>query len=297
MGEYLDAILNAFTGTLQWTWDSILFRVPWYSNYFWGLIAISLFVWGLEILFPWRKQQAIFRKDFWLDGFYMFFNFFIFAIAISGIYKLLELGFGEFGISMNSLALIDMSSWPMWLQLLVFFVLLDFVQWFTHILLHKYPFFWQYHKIHHSVKEMGFAAHLRYHWMENIFYKPLKTFGVMLLGGFEPEQAYIVHFLAISIGHFNHANIKITWGPLKYVFNNPVMHLYHHSYVLPEGRYGVNFGISLSLWDYLFGTNYIPEDSGTIPLGFEGDEEIPKSFKGQVLYGFKRKKRSTNSSA
>ena len=297
MGEYLDAILNAFTGTLQWTWDSILFRVPWYSNYFWGLIAISLFVWGLEILFPWRKQQAIFRKDFWLDGFYMFFNFFIFAIAISGIYKLLELGFGEFGISMNSLALIDMSSWPMWLQLLVFFVLLDFVQWFTHILLHKYPFFWQYHKIHHSVKEMGFAAHLRYHWMENIFYKPLKTFGVMLLGGFEPEQAYIVHFLAISIGHFNHANIKITWGPLKYVFNNPVMHLYHHSYVLPEGRYGVNFGISLSLWDYLFGTNYIREDSGTIPLGFEGDEEIPKSFKGQVLYGFKRKKRSTNSSA
>ena len=297
MGEYLDAILNAFTGTLQWTWDSILFRVPWYSNYFWGLIAISLFVWGLEILFPWRKQQAIFRKDFWLDGFYMFFNFFIFAIAISGIYKLLELGFGEFGISMNSLALIDMSSWPMWLQLLVFFVLLDFVQWFTHILLHKYPFFWQYHKIHHSVKEMGFAAHLRYHWMENIFYKPLKTFGVMLLGGFEPEQAYIVHFLAISIGHFNHANIKITWGPLKYVFNNPVMHLYHHSYVLPEGRYGVNFGISLSLWDYLFGTNYIPEDSGTIPLGFEGDEEIPKSFKGQVLYGFKRKKRSTTSSA
>lgn len=296
MGEYLDAILNAFTGTLQWTWDSILFRVPWYSNYFWGLIAISLFVWGLEILFPWRKQQAIFRKDFWLDGFYMFFNFFIFAIAISGIYKLLELGFGEFGISMNSLALIDMSSWPMWLQLLVFFVLLDFVQWFTHILLHKYPFFWQYHKIHHSVKEMGFAAHLRYHWMENIFYKPLKTFGVMLLGGFEPEQAYIVHFLAISIGHFNHANIKITWGPLKYVFNNPVMHLYHHSYVLPEGRYGVNFGISLSLWDYLFGTNYIPEDSGTIPLGFEGDDEIPKSFKGQVLYGFKRKKRGTNTS-
>ncbi len=296
MGEYLDAILNAFTGTLQWTWDSILFRVPWYTNYFWGLIAISLFVWCLEILFPWRKEQAIFRKDFWLDGFYMFFNFFIFAIAISGIYKLLELGFGEFGVSMSSLALIDMSSWPMWLQLLVFFVLLDFVQWFTHILLHKYPFFWQYHKIHHSVKEMGFAAHLRYHWMENIFYKPLKTFGVMLLGGFEPEQAYIVHFLAISIGHFNHANIKITWGPLKYVFNNPVMHLYHHSYVLPEGRYGVNFGISLSLWDYLFGTNYIPEDSGTIPLGFEGDDEIPKSFKGQVLYGFKRKKRSTNSS-
>ncbi|MEP4949131.1 MAG: sterol desaturase family protein, partial [Flavobacteriaceae bacterium] len=174
----------------------------------------------------------------------------------------------------------------------IFFVILDFVQWFTHVLLHKFPFLWQFHKIHHSVKEMGFAAHLRYHWMENILYKPLKTIGVMLLGGFEPQHAYIVHFAAITIGHLNHANLKLTWGPLKYILNNPVMHLYHHSYKLPEGKYGVNFGISLSLWDYLFKTNYIPEQSGTIPLGFSGDTEIPKSFFGQLGYGFKLTKKS-----
>jgi sterol desaturase/sphingolipid hydroxylase (fatty acid hydroxylase superfamily) len=244
----------------------------------------------LEILFPWRKDQSIFRRDFWLDGFYMFFNFFLFAIAISGIYKLLGLLFSDLGISKSSLALIDMSQIPNWLQLLTFFLILDFVQWFTHILLHKYPFLWKFHQIHHSVKEMGFAAHLRYHWMENVFYKPLKTFGVMILGGFEPEQAYIVHFFAIAIGHFNHANIKITWGPLKYVLNNPVMHLYHHAHDLPDGKYGVNFGISLSLWDYIFKTNYIPEDSGSIELGFPGDEKIPNSFWKQITYGLKRSK-------
>ena len=137
---------------------------------------------------------------------------------------------------------------------------------------------------------MGFAAHLRYHWMENIFYKPLKTFGVLILGGFEPEQAYIVHFFAIAIGHFNHANIKITWGPLKYILNNPVMHLYHHAHDLPDGKYGVNFGISLSLWDYIFRTNYIPEDSGTIELGFRGDGEIPNTFWKQITYGLKKSK-------
>ncbi|GAB5401680.1 MAG: hypothetical protein Aureis2KO_32650 [Aureisphaera sp.] len=288
MEKYIDAIVNAIIGTADWTWSSIIFDVPWYQNYFWGLILISLLVWTLEILFPWRKEQSIFRKDFWLDGFYMFFNFFIFSIAVSGIYKLIELGFGELNITMTSLALIDIATWPSWLQLLIFFIILDFVQWFTHILLHKYPLLWQFHKVHHSVKEMGFAAHLRYHWMENILYKPLKTFGVMILGGFEPEQAFIVHFLAIAIGHFNHSNIKITWGPLKYLLNNPVMHLYHHSYVLPEGTYGVNFGISLSLWDYLFGTNYIPEDSGTIELGFEGDDRFPKGFWGQLFYGFRK---------
>jgi sterol desaturase/sphingolipid hydroxylase (fatty acid hydroxylase superfamily) len=242
----------------------------------------------LEILFPWRRDQSIFRKDFWLDGFYMFFNFFLFSIAISGFYKLLGLLFGDLGIRQDSLALIDMSPYPGWVQLLIFFLILDFVQWFTHILLHKYPFLWRFHQIHHSVKEMGFAAHLRYHWMENIFYKPLKTFGVMILGGFEPEQAYIVHFFAIAIGHFNHANIKITWGPLKYFLNNPVMHLYHHAHDLPTGKFGVNFGISLSLWDYIFKTYYIPEDSGSIKLGFEGDEKIPNSFWKQITYGLKK---------
>lgn len=288
---YWTALKSGFIGALNWTWKSILFEVPWHLNYFWGLILISLLIWGLEILFPWRKQQSIFRKDFWMDGFYMFFNFFIFAIVISGVYKVLEVFFGQIGIGIQSIAIIDLKEFPLWMQLLLFFVVLDFVQWFTHILLHKLPFLWRFHQVHHSVKEMGFAAHLRYHWMENILYKPLKTFGVMLLGGFEPEQAYMVHFAAIAIGHLNHANVKLTWGPLKYVLNNPVMHLYHHSYVLPKGKFGVNFGISLSLWDYLFRTNYIPESGGTIKLGFPGEEVVPQGFWKQLIHGFTKSKK------
>ncbi|MEM9001674.1 MAG: sterol desaturase family protein [Bacteroidota bacterium] len=291
MKIYWEAFLNGCYGTINYTWKSILFDVPWYKNYVWGLVAISLLVWVLEMLFPWRKDQSIFRKDFWLDGSYMFFNFFVFAIVIQGVYNMLEIGFGQLGITTKSLSLLNITNWSMWAQLLVFFVLLDFVQWLTHIALHRFPIFWQFHQVHHSVKEMGFAAHLRYHWMENILYKPLKTFGVMLLGGFEPDQAYIVHFTAIAIGHLNHANIKLTYGPLKYIFNNPVMHLYHHSYILPEEKYGVNFGISLSLWDYLFKTNYIPEDSGQLPLGYVGDERMPKGFWGQLVHGFKIKQR------
>ncbi len=285
--DYLETFKNSFLGTLSWTWKSILFEVPWYTNYFWGLVLISLIVWGFEIIFPWRKNQSVFRKDFWLDAFYMFFNFFVFAIIISGVYKILGLLFSDIGISATTLAILKLEQFPVWLQLVVFFVLLDFVQWFTHTLLHRYEFLWRFHQVHHSVKEMGFAAHLRYHWMENILYKPLKTLAVMILGGFEPEQAYIVHFIAIAIGHLNHSNVKITWGPLKYVFNNPVMHLYHHAYSLPEDRSrGVNFGISLSLWDYIFKTNYIPEEGGEIALGYEGDKEMPKGFLKQLTFGF-----------
>lgn len=284
--ELIRAFTEAFKGSINWTWKSIIFEVPWYTNYFWGLILISFVVWGLELTFPWRKNQKAIRKDFWLDVFYMFFNFFIFSIIISGVYRTLELLFLKIGINMQSLSLIGMSGWPVWLELMVFFIVLDFVQWFTHILLHRIPVFWEFHKVHHSVSEMGFAAHLRYHWMENILYKPLKTFGVMILGGFEPQQAFIVHFIAITIGHLNHANIKLTWGPLKYIFNNPVMHLYHHAKTLPKDlTNGVNFGISLSLWDYIFRTSYVPDQNGSIELGFDGVEKFPTDFVKQNIHG------------
>ncbi len=287
MEKYVTAFINEFTSTLNWTLDSILFKVPWYNNYFWGLIFISLVVWLLEIIFPWRKNQSFIRKDFWMDVFYMFFNFFIFSILISGDYKALGLLFNEIGITTKSLAVFNISNWPIGLQLVVFFVILDFVQWLTHVLLHKYEVLWRFHKVHHSVKEMGFAAHLRYHWMENILYKPLKTLGVMVLGGFEPEQAYIVHFIAITIGHLNHANIRITWGPFKYILNNSVMHLYHHMKALPENKLkGINFGISLSIWDFLFKTNYVPDENGEIELGFSNEENFPKGFFSQLFTGF-----------
>ncbi|MFZ9056586.1 MAG: sterol desaturase family protein [Flavobacteriaceae bacterium] len=287
MMDYWNEFSSALWGTAGWTWRLILFEVPWYQNYFWGLLIISLAVWGLEILFPWRKSQAIIRQDFWLDGFYMFFNFFIFSIAINGFYSLSVLAFSSWGIMPQSLALIDLSTLPAPLSLLLFFVVLDFAQWGTHVILHRIPALWRFHQVHHSVKEMGFAAHFRYHWMENILYKPFKTLALMLLGGFEPEQAYIVHFVAITIGHLNHANVKITYGPFKYILNNPVMHLYHHAKTLPDGRYGVNFGISLSLWDYLFGFTYIPESSGTVSLGYTGDETMPQGFWKQLWYGWR----------
>ena len=288
MNAPIDIILNALTGSLHWFYRSIVFDVPWSQNYFWGLTIISFVIWGLEMLFPWRKNQSFFRKDFWLDAFYMYFNFFIFTTIISGVYALISNAFSSVGIEMNSLSIIDIKALPTWIGLLIFFVLLDFVQWFTHVLLHKIPFFWQFHKVHHSVKEMGFAAHLRYHWMENILYKPFKTIAIMLLGGFEQTQAFMVHFVAITIGHLNHANLALDWGPLKYLLNNPVMHLYHHAKSLPKGRFGVNFGISLSVWDYLFNTSYVPKKNPHLTLGFDGDENFPKDFLNQNLSGFNK---------
>ena len=65
------------------------------------------------------------------------------------------------------------------------------------------------------------------------------------------------------------------------------MHIWHHAYALPEDRkHGVNFGISLSIWDYIFRTNYIPGEGRDIRLGFEKIAKFPKTFFGQLFYGF-----------
>ena len=203
-----------------------------------------------------------------------------------------EKAFGDlFGGNLSKLAIFDMSSLPNWAQLLIFFVATDFIQWFTHFLLHRYNFLWRFHKVHHSVEQMGFAAHMRFHWMENVFYTPMKYIVVMLLGGFTPEHAFIVYYISIAIGHLNHANINLDYGPLKYILNNPKMHIWHHAYDLPkEHRHGVNYGISLSIWDYIFRTNYIPSDGRDIKLGFPGLKKFPKTFFHQLFYGFHGKK-------
>ncbi len=292
MNRYLELFLQSFKDFASYTWHEITFQVhPWYVNYFWWLVVLSLVVWILEIKFPWRKDQAVIRKDFWLDAFYMFFNFYIFKLIIfmAASNVTAELFKDLVGGDLHKLALVDMRRFPEWIQIVVFFVLTDFVQWLVHVALHRYPFLWRFHKVHHSVEEMGFAAHLRYHWMENVFYTPVKYLAVLLIGNFQPEHAYLVYYFNIAIGHLNHANIKLTYGPLRYILNNPVMHLYHHAFELPEDRpNGMNYGITLSIWDYLFGTNYVPEDSGKIRLGFPNIGQFPKRFWGQLWYGWRK---------
>ncbi|MEL0644111.1 sterol desaturase family protein [Olleya sp. Ti.3.14] len=293
MEKYLDIIKNAYFGYWNYLKHQIIFPNNW-DNYFYGLIIISLFVWGLEILFPWRKKQSIFRKDFWLDTFYMFFNFFLLNLIILIALSNTAAGFfddilGVVGLSISSFQLFDVDNLPLWLGLFIFFIISDFTQWITHNLLHRFEFLWNFHKVHHSVKEMGFAAHLRYHWMEPVLYKSMLYIPIAIIGGFDAQHVAIVHFFAITVGHLNHANLGWDYGVLKYVFNNPKMHIWHHVKHLPEHtKFGVNFGITLSIWDYIFKTNYIPHDGRDIELGFEGDEHFPKDFISQELYPLKK---------
>lgn len=279
--DFLEYITQLYVGYAKYIWGTIThpFKA---DNYFYYLIYVSLAVWFLEILVPWRKKQRIFRKDFWIDAFYMFFNFYIFNLIIFiALSTISEKYFGNFmeWIGLPRKGLIDLSETSLWVQFPVFFILADFVQWSIHVLLHKSPWLWKFHKVHHSVTEMGFAAHLRYHWMETLVYKTGLYIVMAWLLNFQLEHAFFLHAFTILIGHLNHANISLDYGPLKYILNNPKMHIWHHARHLPkEHPNGMNYGITLSIWDYLFKTNYIPHDGRDIELGFDGIEKYPKGF-------------------
>lgn len=290
MEKYIEIIANSYSGYFNYLKSEILF--PNWNNYFYGLLAISLIVWLLEIMFPWRKKQAVFRKDFWLDLFYLFFNFFllnlILLIALSNVTtQMIDDILAIFGWKLASVQLFSISVLPKLWALLLFFLISDFLQWNIHRLLHIVPFLWKVHKTHHSVKEMGFAAHFRYNWMEPIVYKSILYVPIILIGGFNLDDVFLVHFITIAIGHLNHANLGWDYGFLKYVVNNPKMHIWHHSKKIPN-KYGVNFGISLSLWDYIFKTNYLPNDGRDIEIGFEGENNFPKNFIRQEVYPLKK---------
>ena len=340
MQKYLDIFVNDTAGYANYLWYEITH--PSFKNYFYWLIAVSLIFLILEVLIPWRKNQKFIRKDFFLDAFYMFFNFFIFSLIIyngasSVVVNLFNDGIKAISGGFDLQALNPMNSWPIWAVLLTGFLVRDFVQWWIHRLLHKFEWLWQFHKVHHSVEEMGFAAHLRFHWMETVVYRTLEYIPLALLG-IGLHDFFIIHIFTLSWGHFNHSNIsldgKITGGIvgvlvgtilannllditiiqeptivssslillaciaigafalgpfMKKLFNSPEMHIWHHSLELPEDRHtGINFGLTLAIWDYIFGTAYVPHSGRDIPLGFPGIESFPQSFANQTLIGVKK---------
>ena len=279
MNRYLEIFITAFGNYGSYVIREI--TNPHIKNYFYWLIGISLFFFTLELIKPWRENQPKFRKDFWLDAFYMFFNFFIFSmVGYHALSMVVSTAFNDllFSFGIENIIALKVDALPVWAQLLTLFVIRDFIQFNVHRILHAVPFLWKFHKVHHSVQQMGFSAHLRYHWMETIVYRTIEYIPLSMIG-FGIDEFFIVHIIALSIGHFNHSNFTFPLGVLKYIFNNPEMHIWHHAKKIPvENANGVNFGISLSVWDYLFKTNYIPYSGKNEPLGFDGIETYPESF-------------------
>ena len=210
MNRYLETFIDGYRSYAHYFWQEL--TQPTWHNYFYWLLAVSVFFFALEWIRPWRENQPKFRKDFWLDAFYMIFNFFLFSLLVyNAASDVVVTAFNEGIMAVTGLDLQasnPLRAWPYWAVLLTGFVVRDFVQWWTHRLLHYHPRLWEFHKVHHSVKEMGFAAHLRYHWMETIVYRTLEYLPLALLG-IGLYDFFVIHIFTLAVGHYNHSNISV----------------------------------------------------------------------------------------
>jgi sterol desaturase/sphingolipid hydroxylase (fatty acid hydroxylase superfamily) len=175
---------------------------------------------------------------------------------------------------------------PFWIQFVVLLVLKDLIEWCIHNLLHRVPWLWEFHKLHHTIQTLDWIGSFRFHWIEVVVYKSISYFPLVVLG-VRPDVILAVAVFGTLIGHLNHSNLAIDWGPLRFVLNSPRMHVWHHD-VIPGGKHGQNFGIVLSVWDWLFGTAYMPNAGQPENLGFEGQEAYPRSLTGRLFYPLSR---------
>lgn len=245
------------------------------------LFWLGVFFVVAERLFPWRPQQKLFRKGLFSDILYIVINSHYLGIVAGIVTAQLLQHFNP----KPYVALNVMSNQPFWLQLLLLFFLLDFMKYLIHNLLHRVPFLWRLHKVHHSVVEMDWIGNWRYHWAEQFVYDGL-LYVPLAFFGFSGTVMFWNGVISTFFGHYAHANVRFALGPLRFLFNSPQMHIWHHTH--PDaGPVNKNFGIALSIWDWAFRTAYMPEKPPA-KLGFDGVERYPDNILGQWIAPFRR---------
>jgi sterol desaturase/sphingolipid hydroxylase (fatty acid hydroxylase superfamily) len=241
-------------------------------GYYHFLAVLAVLFAGIEQIAPRVPGQPLFRKGWVTDAVYLVVNS-KYAAAVLSYLTALWVQRTDPIFAKQWLA-----SWPWWVQFAALLVSIDFVKWCIHNLLHRIPFLWEFHKVHHSIVEMDWVGNWRFHWVEILVYKSILYAPTLCLGA-PAEIALAVGVFDTLIGHFAHANVRWRVGWLKYVMNSPEMHIWHHNH--PDcGPINRNFGLTLSVWDWLFGTAYVPREAPA-RLGFASVEQYPTGLLGQ----------------
>ena len=88
-------------------------------------------------------------------------------------------------------------------------------------------------------------------------------------------------------GMFIHANVNVRFGKLKYFLNSPELHLWHHANY--REVFHANFATKFSMWDYMFGTVYFPENKpGDLRDNWGLYYDYPKDYFLQHAFSVKR---------
>lgn len=188
-----------------------------------------------------------------------------------------------------------------WMALysLVSLLLYDFVFFLTHYTMHKVPFLWALHKVHHSAEVLTPLTRYREHFLVGPIWATGSAmaygvagglFGYLFVSGITEATLMNISLFALLFGFngtFRHFHVQFRYPrSVEKWLQSPAMHHVHHSY-LPQ-HWDTNMAAVTSIWDRLFGTLYIPEKDEYTPWGLGPDEQdANRSFVQNTLGPFK----------
>jgi sterol desaturase/sphingolipid hydroxylase (fatty acid hydroxylase superfamily) len=274
------------------------------------LFSVAFFVWqrlkrGRRIrvktiaraLFP---RRILHSRSNQADLGYLFFNVFVFGLVFG--WAVLSYEFISNGIIAGLVAVVGPVT-PSTLSpyvtraviTLMLFLAYELGYWFNHWLSHKVPLLWEFHKVHHSAEVLtpltNFRVHPVYAWIfANILAVSAAIangFGNYMFGETAHQYALsdtniiLVLFIHAYV-HLQHSHMWISFrGVLGRIFVSPAHHQVHHS-DNPK-HFNKNYGSCLALWDWMFGTLYVPaKERETLNFG-AGKYADPHTVKGELV--------------
>ena len=155
----------------------------------------------------------------------------------------------------------------------------DFTTYLIHLLMHKIPLLWEFHKIHHSATSLNPITQYRVHPVELIInnIRSIIIFGLMT-GFFDYLSAHRVDkllFLGANVFHFafllfganlRHSHVKLKYPKyIEFIFISPFQHQIHHSN--NPIHFNKNMGSKFAIWDWLFGTLILSKNIKNLRFG------------------------------
>ncbi|MFB9269924.1 sterol desaturase family protein [Bradyrhizobium erythrophlei] len=245
------------------------------------LISFLVFV-PLERLFALRKEQKIFRRQWANDLLFLFLNGLLVRLGLIALIVTVVYLAGQL---VPSSASDSVAALPLWIQIPTVILVADLGFYWTHRMFHAVPWLWRFHAIHHSIEELDWLAGARIHPFDLILTRGVSLAPVFVLGFSETAvlvYAAIYGWQTMLI----HSNVRLRFGPLRWVLASPEFHHWHHSKDA-EAR-DKNFAAQLPLLDAMFGSLHMPR--GRMPTAYGLDQPTPDRYVRQLIYPFTRQR-------
>ncbi|MBX9926055.1 MAG: sterol desaturase family protein [Hyphomicrobiaceae bacterium] len=258
------------------SWAAILFDP-------YNLLLVLVVFMPLEHLVPLHRDQKRFRKQFWTDVIYMLVNSIPLTIGLVFTVGLVLLASRT--VFPNGLVPI-VAELPLWLQVVLATIIADIGFYIAHRACHSVEFLWRFHAIHHSIEEMDCLAAHRVHPLDQTFVKGLSLLLILPIG-FTPEALVIYGTIYQLQALLIHSNVRIEFGPLKWLIASPRFHHWHHAN--EDDAHNKNFAGQLPFIDWIAGTLNMPD---RMPSKYGIDERLPDTYLGHLMYPFAQDERS-----